>query len=272
MRQRVISVVTACRDGVEFLDQCMSSVLSQDFDSFEYIVIDGGSTDGSADIIRRHEHRLAYWQSRPDRGLAHAFNQGVDHSTGQWVIFLNADDYFADRTALSRMARHLSRHAEADVVFGRVQLVTRDQAPAAIAVSGRPWRWQEFRRLDTIPHPAAFTARRFFASVGGFSEDLRIAVDYEHYLRAGQALNAVFAPELVARMRVDGMSQARSGVTHHEIKVAQQLHDVWPAAWMADVLQWYRVAREGMGRAVREKSRSTARRPTAVRAGGRPLP
>lgn len=248
----VISVITVCRNDGEFLDQCMRSVLAQDLSGVEYVVIDGGSDDDSVDIIRRHAHRLRYWHSRPDRGLAHAFNQGVEHSTGKWLIFLNADDFFVDHTALSRVSRHLAHNAQADVVFGQVQLVTREAAPKVILHSGRPWRWQEFRRRDTIPHPAAFTSRRFFAQFGGFSEDFRVAVDYEHYLRAGQHLRAHFVPELVSGVRIDGLSRALASVTYRESKLAQQVHNVWGVPAVAGLWQGYYRSRTSVTRTLRQ--------------------
>lgn len=247
----MISVVTICRNAGEFLDQCMRSVLAQDFPDVEYVVIDGGSTDGSLEIILRHAHRLGYWHSRPDRGLADAFNQGVARSTGEWLIFLNADDFFVDPTALSRMSSHLAHTPQADVVFGQVQLMTREARPKPILRSGRPWHWQDFRRRDTIPHPAAFTARHFFAAVGGFSEDFRIAVDYEHYLRAGERLDARFVPELVSGVRIDGLSRASASVTYGEMKHAQQLHEVWGVPVMADLWQGYHISRTTITRALR---------------------
>ena len=92
----LISVITVSLNSADYLEQCIKSVLTQDCNDFEYVIIDGGSTDATVKIIQRYQDRLAYWHSKPDRGLAHAFNLGVEHSKGQWLLFLNSDDYFAE--------------------------------------------------------------------------------------------------------------------------------------------------------------------------------
>ena len=95
-----ISVVTVCFNAARTLEQTILSVLGQEGVNLEYIVIDGGSSDGSLAIINRHASRLAFWCSERDHGIYNAMNKGLSHARGQWVAFLNADDYFHDPTAL----------------------------------------------------------------------------------------------------------------------------------------------------------------------------
>lgn len=200
----------------------MQSVLDQDFDSFEYIVIDGGSTDGTADIIRRYEDRLAYWHSKPDRGLAHAFNLGLQHSRGKWLLFLNSDDFFVSSTVLSDMAGKLEDHGDADVVFGQVEVVTRETHPTHVGGPyGEPFHWKRFLRRDTIPHQSAFTNRKYFSRVGMFDENFRIAVDYEHFLRGGPGLRAICVPCLTCKMREGGMGKQHIHQSLKEWRKAQ---------------------------------------------------
>ena len=207
-RRPLISIVTVCLNAQEFIEQCIESVLSQEFDNFEYVIIDGGSTDGTVEIIRKYQDKLAYWHSLPDRGLAHAFNLGVEHSSGQWLLFLNSDDYFSSNNVLREMADHLKGCPDADVVFGQVAVMTREQAPRKIGGPyGAEFQWEKFCLRDTIPHQAAFSSRAFIERVGPFSEGFRIAVDYEHFLRAGPVLKAHLVPMLVANMRDGGLSK-----------------------------------------------------------------
>jgi glycosyltransferase involved in cell wall biosynthesis len=207
MKPPQISIITVCLNAVEFIDQAIASVLGQTYPELEYIVIDGGSTDGTVEVISRHASRLAYWHSRPDRGLAHAFNLGLAQAHGQWVLFLNADDLLLAPTVLEEMAPHLMRNSEADVVFGNMISLTRDREPQPVPlckIGGHAWRWAEFRRGNMIPHQAAFTRREFFDRVGPFDEAYRLAMDYEHYLRAGAGLQARFVPVAVVGMRAGG--------------------------------------------------------------------
>ena len=92
MKPPHISVITVCLNGAEFIEQAIQSVLSQSYPLMEYIIIDGGSTDGTREIVHSYESRLDYWHSRPDRGVAHAFNCGLTQAQGDWILFLNADD------------------------------------------------------------------------------------------------------------------------------------------------------------------------------------
>ncbi len=204
----LITVITICYQSVEYLEHCIQSVVNQTSDNFEYLIIDGGSTDGSVDIIKKYEDHLAYWHSKPDRGLSHAFNQGLEHATGQWVIFLNSDDYFSSSTVLSKLSAVLNENEDKDVVFGQVQRVSREHEPVSLEVPmGQPFDWSEFLKRDTIPHPSSFTNMNFIRRVGPFDESYRIAIDYEFYLRGGRGLKVLFWPELVSHMREGGISR-----------------------------------------------------------------
>lgn len=190
----------------------------------EYVIIDGGSTDGTVEIIRKHQDSLAYWHSQPDHGLAHAFNMGVEHSRGRWIAFLNADDCYSHDHVLSMIAEVLRQDGkDDDVVFGQIVFIDRckDIRRLPTPPFGGPWSWRVFRRRSTIPHPAAFTQRRFIERVGGFDECFRNAADYELYLRAGAKLQARFVPEVLAYMRVGGMSRQGALRSLNESRLAQ---------------------------------------------------
>src|SRR4051812_43794117 len=99
-----ISVITAVLNGDRHLEHCILSVASQTYPNIEFIVIDGGSTDGSVEIIRRHEHRIRYWVSEPDKGIYDALNKGIRASTGDWVCVLGSDDFLYDEHVLQRLS------------------------------------------------------------------------------------------------------------------------------------------------------------------------
>jgi glycosyltransferase involved in cell wall biosynthesis len=181
----VISVITVCFNAVDYIEQTITSVMAQTYPNLEYIIIDGGSLDGTVEIIRKYESRLAYWHSQPDRGIAHAFNLGLAQAHGDWIVCLNADDILLTPTVMEQMAPHLLLHQDDDVVFGQMVSLTRDKHPKLVPLCrscGGPWRWQEFRRVNRIPHPATFTHRHYFDRVGCFDESFRIAMDYELFL------------------------------------------------------------------------------------------
>ena len=245
----LISIITVCLNAANFIEQTISSVLSQSYPNLEYIIIDGGSTDGTVEIIRKYESDLMYWHSKPDRGLAHAFNLGLSQAHGEWILYLNADDYFSDPQVVESMAPHLLAHGDADVVFGRVALAPRQQSirPEAQALCGKDWQWRQFRFICTIPHQAAFTNRKYFERVGFFNEKLRIAMEYEHYLRSGPDLRTVYVNKIISIMRRGGLSLNNVDLTLKEWRIAQIINHsssyllIW-ANYMARIF-WFHFKR-----------------------------
>ena len=204
----LISVITACYNAADTIEQCIRSVLAQDLPGVEYVMIDGGSNDGTAAIIKRYSGKLSYWHSKPDRGIAHAFNLGIQKSRGDWLMFLNADDYLHDPGALAALANEIIEHPDADVVYGRVAYMTRERQPQpAGRIYGEPYRWARFIRMHSIPHPASVTRRGYIDRVGAFDESYRIAMDYELFLRAGAALHTSFIERVITCMRLGGASR-----------------------------------------------------------------
>lgn len=226
-RKPLISVITACYNAKNFIEQCMQSVIGQDLEGVDYVVIDGGSTDGTVEVIAHYADKVSYWHSKPDRGIGHAFNLGVEHSRGEWLLFLNADDYFCRTDALQLLANH-AISSRVDVIYGRVQLVSRESSPRLVRKAvGWPYSPWAFLLRDLIPHPAALTSRAYFTRVGLFREDLKIVLDYEHYLRSYRKLKTVFLPEVLTHMRAGGISNDRT-ICLEEMLQVQKLNGVLP--------------------------------------------
>lgn len=237
MKLPKISVITVCLNAVEFVDQAIQSVVTQSYPGVEYIIIDGGSTDGTVEVISQYASGLAYWHSRPDRGVAHAFNLGLAQAQGDWILYLNADDLLLESSMIEQMASHLVRYQGADVVFGQMISLTREKHPKPVPfckIGGHPWRWQAFRRMNMIPHQAAFTHRRFFDRVGGFDETYRMAMDYDHFLRARENLRAQFVPLTLVGMRAGGLCVENIVDTLAEFRRAQIKNRALPR-WIAEV-------------------------------------
>lgn len=233
----LVSVITVCLNGSAFLEQTIQSVLSQTYPNIEYIIIDGGSSDGSVEIIRNYAPRLAYWHSKPDRGLSHAFNLGLEQVHGDWILFLNADDILLSPDVIATIAPYLETYADAEVVFGQTIVLTREKRPNPSPfrrIVGHPWHWQEFRRAFTLPHQSAFTHRTLFARLGKFSEEFPYAMDYEFYLRRGKDLQARFVPLPISGMREGGISGKKFIRSLSYCKKAIILHHALPAwrAWL----------------------------------------
>jgi len=248
-RKPVLSVITVCYNAADFIEQCLQSVIGQDIEGVDYVVIDGGSTDGTVEIIERNAGKISYWHTKQDRGIGHAFNLGVEHSRGEWLLFLNADDYLCRSDSLQLLANYAAS-SRADVIYGQVQSVSREQRPQVLRKPvGWPFSPWKFLLKDLIPHPAALTARSYVERVGPFREDLKIVLDYEHYLRSYRTLRTVFVPEVLTHMRVGGISAERN-LCLEEMLHVQKINAVLPPAAQT-VLEMVVRSKAATGRAVR---------------------
>lgn len=115
----IISVITVCYNAVANIEETMLSVLNQRYDKVEYIVIDGGSKDGTLDVIKKYANKLAYWISEPDKGIYDAMNKGIAKATGDWINFMNAGDKFINEEVLNKS--FVSRYSDdVDILYGDV--------------------------------------------------------------------------------------------------------------------------------------------------------
>lgn len=120
----IVSIVTVCLNAEEEIESTLLSVLNQSFTDIEYIVVDGGSTDGTVNVIRKYQDRIAHFISEPDKGIYDAMNKGVDLATGEWINFMNAGDCFASNTVVEEMMNGMDSYC--DVLFGNTILVRGD--------------------------------------------------------------------------------------------------------------------------------------------------
>ena len=183
-----ISVITPSFNQAGFIEQTIRSVVDQDYPDLEYIVIDGGSTDGSVDIIRRYESRIAYWVSEKDRGQAHAINKGLERATGDIIAYLNSDDCYLEG-ALKRVATAFDHTPDCDLFHGRCRVVDQEGVRVGERV-GSITRYDEILDLWDVwwggrnfVQPEVFWTRRITEKVGPFREDLFWVMDYEYWLR-----------------------------------------------------------------------------------------
>lgn len=201
---RLISIVTACLNSAEVLVHCMESVAAQSVEDWEHIVIDGGSTDGTVELLRARSDSRLRWISEPDGGIADAMNKGIALARGRFVLFLQADDRLAGSGALERCLAEVKQCPEAVWLFP-VMTSAKEENPAVVPVrQGRLWR-----KMPAC-HQGIVFPRGAFAKVGDYDASFSLCMDYEWLLRARDSgIIFVRGKTVPALYSVDGQSSSR---------------------------------------------------------------
>jgi len=204
----LISVITVVFNGEKYLEETILSVINQTYDNVEYIIIDGGSTDGTLDIIKKYEDYIDYWVSEKDNGIYDAMNKGIDVANGDWINFMNADDIFYSTSVLEVVAQAiLKTTANHVVVYGKLNLI--NSKNTVVATLSNDWELakQGLKTKTTVPHQAAFISTKRILEVGKFNTKYKISGDYDLNLRVLDGHEALFIDDLVvAGMRLGGVS------------------------------------------------------------------
>ena len=205
-----IAIVTVCRNEAEGIRKTAESVAGQTCRDFEWIVKDGGSTDGTLEALAEYRVRMAHFETGSDGGVYDAMNRGAARASGEWLLFLNGGDALADRTALERALPHLPEGG-VGIRVGGCRCVWPDgrepEAKANAGVLGRDHFWQR-----TINHQSAFIGRETFGRFGPYDTTFKLLADYDFFVRAvlgGEEVRCI--PGLVAEYDMSGISAARKG-------------------------------------------------------------
>lgn len=197
----LISVITIVYNGELYLEQTIKSVLEQSYHPVEYIIIDGGSTDNSLNIIKRYESSLEAWISEKDRGISDAFNKGLKLAKGEIIGIINADDWYEPRAIEKAMAAL----KDADIAYGDLRLI-KDGKTDFILKGNHQFLESEM----TINHPTVFVRKKCYENFGVFDDQYKCAMDYDLLLRYRvNGCRFVHVPEVLANMRWDGVSDSK---------------------------------------------------------------
>jgi glycosyltransferase involved in cell wall biosynthesis len=209
-----VTIVTPSYNQAAFLEDTIRSVLDQAYPNLEYLVIDGGSNDGSVEIIRRHEKAIDYWESVPDRGQCHAINKGWQRSTGEILAYLNSDDLYTPG-AILQSVRYLQAHQHEGLVYASAHTI--DEHGKRLGTLRAPaFDLRRFVERDFIPQPTVFFRRDVFRSVGLLDETLHYWLDYEYWLRATGVTTFGRLESVTALMRLHPESKTVSQVQDYQ--------------------------------------------------------
>lgn len=172
--KKLLSIITVVYNSPDLLEKTIKSVLLQDFTDYEYLVVDGNSTDGTMNVIKRYEDQLTKYISEPDTGIYHAMNKGVFMASGKWVCMLNAGDAFVGKDILGEIARDIENATNADVVYGDMYLNRGDGLKLKVALE------PENRHRMYFCHQSAFV-RKECLDLFKFDEIYHLAGDFKFF-------------------------------------------------------------------------------------------
>jgi len=219
----LLSVMTVSLNSELTIEKTIQSVLNQNFTDFEYIIVDGKSTDNTLQIIKKYESQFHQknipftWISESDTGIYNAWNKGLQLAKGDWISFLGSDDIYLEGV-LAKYAKVVLSNKNADFIHSKVKLMNKNNVKY---VFSDVWKWDVFRRYMKIAHVGAFHNKQYFEKYGNFDENYKIVGDYEMLLRAKNELKTVFIDDFTAEMNDGGISNQNVIKAFREARIAK---------------------------------------------------
>ena len=200
----LVTVITVVFNGAGDLEKTLLNVLNQTYNNVEYIVVDGGSTDGTLDIIRKYDHAIDYWVSEKDGGIYDAMNKGIRLATGNWLNFMNSGDLFYENTTLDKI--EFKYRPKFSILYGDIQTFSKRNQFNVRKISG-PVSVQNLVMKMPICHQSMFVNLQSFKHIGLFDTNYKICADHDWLIKAllaGQ--QASYVKECIALCNLDGVS------------------------------------------------------------------
>jgi glycosyltransferase involved in cell wall biosynthesis len=230
-----LSIITVNLNNRDGLLKTVESVFNQTCTGFEYLIIDGGSTDGSREIIETHSSKLSFWVSEPDRGIYHAMNKGIEKAKGEYVLFLNSGDFLVDGSVLEKVFQidfseeivvgdcHISQNGK--VIFH----ATPPDEISLVAFYGR-----------SIPHQSTFFLRDLFDRTGQYTENFKIHSDLEFFIKSLIIKNCSYRhiPVTVSNYNMEGISGSDFGKSLSENERNEIITNLVPSRILVDYATW----------------------------------
>jgi glycosyltransferase involved in cell wall biosynthesis len=200
----LISIVTVVYNGSMYIEETINSVLNQTYDNIEYIIIDGGSTDQTLNIIQKYEEYIDYYLSEADNGISDAFNKGIKKCCGSYIGLLNAGDYY-EKDAVMHIVNAIKDNA--DIIYGDIYYPEKQH----ISYGNYKFEKQIKYFMPRLNHPTAFVSSNTYKKVGFYKTNLKIAMDYDFFKRAYElGVKFLYLNHIITNMRLDGVSNTKT--------------------------------------------------------------
>jgi glycosyltransferase involved in cell wall biosynthesis len=230
-----LSIIVAVYNGASTLPKLFESLRLQIVAGIELIVVDGASVDATHSVVHDFWNLVARYLSEPDTGIYNAWNKGLGLSTGEWIAFVGADDWYVPGALRIYFDAALNAKADTELISSRVLYHPLYGAPFVI---GRAWSWPAFQRHMTIAHVGALHRRSLFTRLGCYDETYRICGDYELLLRARETLKVEYLDVVTAEMGGGGVSNNQLYATYEESSRARRTVG-GRAAWRVSIERWW---------------------------------
>lgn len=213
------SVITVCYNSEKTIEDTIKSVLDQNYSDFEYIVVDGKSSDNTVNIIEKYKDRIDTFISEKDNSMYEAMNKGIAAASGDYLYFLNSDDLFFDNSVLSVISEILKQDRSIDVLYGPIVKINSDTGETSFKTHETVNR--EFLYYDCICQQAMFYKDNIFKNFGMFDPKYRIVGDYEWILRTYGKINYRYTQNIIARFRLGGLCNNEKFEVEHQRERAE---------------------------------------------------
>jgi glycosyltransferase involved in cell wall biosynthesis len=224
-----ISVITPTYSQSHFIEQTIKCVLDEDYPNLEYIIIDGGSTDGTVEILKKYNDKLI-WRSEKDNGLADAINKGLRLATGEIVAYLNSDDLY-EKGTLARIGSYFKDNPQATWICGKCRIINENGREFHRLITRyknfwlKRYSYKKLLAINFISQPAVFWRRKVIKEVGLFNVNLKFAMDYEYWLRIGKNHKPAILDEYLAKFRIHPNAKGTKSYTEQfreELAIARR--------------------------------------------------
>lgn len=206
-----ISVITVCFNAEETIEETILSTKNQTYKNVEHIIIDGCSTDNTINIINNYKDNVVHFISEPDNGVYDAMNKGIKYATGDFIIFLNANDTFFDENVLDNVVKKLEQNPKAKILFGDIMNVTKDKGASL------PKAYNNVKNIfffihENICHQCVFYHRSLFNELGDYSNDFKVYADWDFNVKClvQNKKSVVYLPIKIANFQLGGISSNNS--------------------------------------------------------------
>jgi glycosyltransferase involved in cell wall biosynthesis len=215
----LVSIITVVKNNEDTIEQTILSVISQDYSHLEYIIIDGCSTDDTAEIIRKYKDKISCWISEKDEGISDAFNKGISVSNGEIIGIINADDWY-ENNAITAIVETMCRSDAIDIIHGKMRKWTTERDFILVSSDEKL-----LERDSTVNHPTVFVKKRIYSKIGLFRLDFKLAMDYEWLLRAKiNGHTFYYIDKCLANMRSEGISNRQWIDANFEVLKAKNIY------------------------------------------------